>query len=104
MSQDFQISLTVNAKPIELTGFPGEFMAKTIAGSISSLKQSEEIKKLEITLNYGKVKVTLNGNEIRLGPFPTLMFANTMTGMVSTLKGVEGKVTSLEIKMAGPSL
>lgn len=99
MSENFKATLAVNGNLIELTGFPEEYLASTLAGAVSSLKHTEEIKKLELTVNYGKVKLNLNGNQVPLGPFPTLMIANTLIGMVSTLKGVEGKVTSLEIKM-----
>ena len=101
MSESYKAILTVNGNQVELSGFPEEFIAQTLAGAVSSLKQAEPIKTLEITMNYGKVKLTLNGNQIPLGPFPTLMLANTMSGMVSTLKGVDKKVTSLGIKMQG---
>jgi len=99
MSGNYKATLTVNGNLIDLTGFPEEYIAKTLAGAVSSLKKTEEIKNLELTMSYGKVKLNLNGNQVALGPFPTLMIANTLIGMVSTLKGVEGKVTNLEIKM-----
>ena len=99
MPGNFQSELIVNDKAVELTEFPKEFVEKTIAGAVSSLKRSEDIRELEMTLNYGKVKLTLNGNPIPLSPFPTLILANTLTGMVSTLKGVEGKITNLTFRM-----
>ena len=45
MAAEYKATLTVNGKPIELTGFPEEFLAKTLAGAVSSLKKTEEIKK-----------------------------------------------------------
>ncbi len=99
MPGKYRATLTVKGNPVELTGFPEEYLARTLAGAVSSLKHTEAIKNLELTMNYGKVKLNLNGNQVALGPFPTLMIANTLIGMVSTLKGVEGKVTNLEIKM-----
>ena len=99
MSENYKAVLTVNGKQVKLSGFPEEFIAETLAGAVSSLKRAEPIKTLELTMNYGKVKLNLNGNQIPLGPFPTLILANTLSGMVSTLKGVDEKVTILEIKM-----
>jgi hypothetical protein len=99
MAAEYKAALTVNDKAIEITGFPEEFLAKTLAGAVSSLKKAEEIKNLELTMAFGKVKLNVNGNQIPLGPFPNLVITNTLIGMVATLKGVEGKVTTLEIKM-----
>ena len=99
MAVEYKATLTVNGQPIELTGFPEEFLAKTLAGAVSSLKKTEEIKNLELTMAFGKVKLNLNGNAIPLGPFPNLVITNTLIGLVATLKGVEGKVTNIDIKM-----
>ena len=99
MTGEYKAALTVNGKSIELTGFPEEFLAKTLAGAVSSLKKTEEIKNLELTMGFGKVKLNLNGNQVPLGPFPNLVITNTLVGLVATLKEVEGKVTNLEIRM-----
>jgi hypothetical protein len=99
MADAYQAKLNVNGQPVDLTGFPEEFLAKTLAGAVSSLKKTEEVRELDLTMSFGKVKLTLNGNAIPLGPFPNLVITNTLVGMVGTLKGVEGKVTKLEIKM-----
>jgi hypothetical protein len=99
MAGNYKAALKVNGNEIDLTGFPEEFVAKTVAGAVSSLKKVEEIKELDLTMNFGKVKIFVNRNQVPIGPFPTLIFVNTLAGMVATLKGVEGKVTSLEIKM-----
>jgi hypothetical protein len=99
MAGNYKAFLKVNGNDIDLTGFPEEFVARTVAGAVSSLKKVEEIKELNLTMNYGKVKIFVNGNQVPIGPFPTLIFVNTLSGMVSTLKGVNDKVTSLELKM-----
>ncbi len=99
MPGNYKASLTVNGNPVELTGFPLEFVTKTLAGAISSLKETDEIRDLDLTMGFGKVKLFLNGRQVSLKPFPTLIFASTLSGMVAPLKGVEGKVNSLEIKM-----
>ena len=99
MAAEYMAALMVNGKPIELTGFPEEFLAKTLAGAVSSLKKTEEVKELELTMAFGKVKLKLNGNQIPLGPFPNLVITNTLIGMVGTFKGVDEKVTNIEIKI-----
>jgi hypothetical protein len=100
---DFNISLKVNGNMVEITGFSQAFVTRTVAGAVSSLKDVPEITTLELTLKFGKVKIAINGSPLSLKPFPTLILARTLAGMVSTLKGVEGDVSSLEIKMQSNS-
>ena len=102
--KDYNLSLAANGKPIELTGFPQDFVIKTLIGMVSSLKGVQEINSLELTLRYGKVKLSINGNPISVGPFPTLITAKTLIAIASTLKGVENEITSLEIKMEAKPL
>ncbi len=96
-------SLKVNGNLIELTGFSQAFVSRTVAGAVSSLKGVPEIKVLDLSMKFGKVKIAINNNPLTLKPFPTLILARTLAGMVSTLKGVEGEVNSLEIKMFAQS-
>lgn len=97
MTEEYRVALTVNGKGIELSGFPEEFLIKTLDGAVSSLKKVEDIKSLDMTLSYGKVKLSVNNNEIHLGPFPKLIMTNTLYGLVSTLKRVDEKITNLHI-------
>jgi hypothetical protein len=92
-------SSDLNSKPIELTGFPKDYVTLTLAGAASSLKGVDDINSLELTMKFGKVKMSINGSAVPLKPFPTIMLARTLIAMASTLKGVEGEVVSLEIKM-----
>ena len=96
---DYQISLDVNNQHVELSGFPRDFLIRTVLGAASSLKGVEEIDSLELTMKYGKVKLSINGSPVSLKPFPTLILARTLIGMTSVLKGVEGDVVSLEISL-----
>ncbi|MCR4394796.1 MAG: hypothetical protein NUV31_10540, partial [Dehalococcoidales bacterium] len=93
------ISVTVNGQPLELSDFPRDFVANTVVGAAKSLKGVDKVEKLELTLNYGKIKMTVNDQNIPLTPFPTLILARTLIAMVSTLKGVAGEVNNLEIKL-----
>jgi hypothetical protein len=99
LMKDYEISLSANDAPIKLSGFPKDFLINVTLGAASSLKGVNEIETLELTLRFGKVKMAVNGNPIPLVPFPTLIIGRTLIAIVSTLKGVEGNVTSLEIKM-----
>ncbi len=100
---DYQISLKVNNQPVELSGFPRDFLSRTLAGAASSLKGVDDIRSLELTMKFGKVKLAINGSPVSLKPFPTLILARTLIGMTSTLKGVEAEVVSLEIEMRAES-
>ena len=98
MKENFEIKVLVNNTSIELTAFPEEFLAKTLAGAVSSLKGAEDIESLELYLEHGNVRIILNGNELHLTPFPKEIIASTVTGLVSSLKGV-GKIESLKINI-----
>jgi hypothetical protein len=95
----YDISLTVNGKAIEVTGFPKDFLTRTLLGAASSLKGVDEVDTLELSLKFGKVKLMVNSRPIALSQFPNIIIARTLEGMVSILKGVEGKVLSLEIEL-----
>ena len=98
MKEKSETKLLVNKTPIELTEFPGEFLAKTVVGAVSVLKGAEVIQSLELYLEQGKVRVIVNGNELALSPFPNDIIASTLTGLVSSLKGVD-RIESLEVSI-----
>jgi hypothetical protein len=94
-------SLTVNDNPIKLDYFVGEFVYHVTGGIIGSLKNTGEIKKLELTVDKeGQVKINLNGKDVPLSYFPVEIIRNTLAGMVRILKGVEGEMKTLEIKIS----
>jgi hypothetical protein len=96
MDKNLGAELAVNKVSIKLNPFAEQFLARTVAGAVSSLKGTETIRSLELYLERGDVKLIVNGNELPLTPFPREIFTNTITGLVSSLKGV-GKIDSLKI-------
>ena len=97
MQNERRVYLNVNGREIALSGFPEEYLRKTICGAASSLEKVGDIDTLDVTLSFGKVKIKVNNNEIPLKPFPKLIIANTLIAIVSTLKGVDEKITSLHV-------
>jgi hypothetical protein len=97
--KDYEISLSANDKAVELSGFPRDYLIKLTLAAASSLKGVSEIKTLDLTMRFGKVKLAVNGSPISLGPFPTLIIGKSLIAIVSTLKGVEGNVIALEINI-----
>jgi hypothetical protein len=96
-----QISLSVNDIPIKLEYFVEGYVDHVIGGIIASLKDTGEIKSLELTIdNQGQVKIDLNGADVPIGYFPVEIIRNTLTGMVSTLKGVDKGIDWLELKIS----
>jgi len=96
MDKNFKAELAVNKVSIKLNPFAEQFLARTVAGAVSSLRGTEDVRGLELRLGRGDVELVVNGNELRLTPFPKEILANTITGLVSSLKGV-GKIDSLKI-------
>jgi hypothetical protein len=98
MKGSFKATLKVNKKAIEMTPFVEEFLARTTVGAVSSLREVEGIKSLEIHQKKGNVEITANGKDIPLTPFPNDIISNTLVGLVSSLKGVGG-IDSLDISV-----
>jgi hypothetical protein len=95
----YEIKLKVNKKGIELSGFPRDFVTRTLAGSATSLRGVDEVESLELSLRFGKVKLSVNEINIELIQFPTLILANTLIGMVKSLNGVDGDVIAVDLTM-----
>jgi hypothetical protein len=98
MKESFKAKLWVNNVSVDLNPFVEEFLARTVAGAVQSLKGTEEMHDLELSLGQGHVKVIVNGGELPITPFPNDIIANTVTGLVSTLKDV-GEIKSLKISI-----
>jgi hypothetical protein len=96
MEGNLKAKLQVNNVSVELNPFVEEFLARTVAGAVSSLKGAGDIQSLELYLEQGSMRITVNGDELPLTPFPKEIITNTITGLVSSLKGM-GKIDSLRI-------
>jgi hypothetical protein len=96
MDKNLGAELAVNNVSVELNPFAEQFLTRTVAGAVSTLKGAENIRGLELYLERGDVKLVVNGNELPLTPFPKEILTNTIIGLVSSLKEV-GKIDSLKI-------
>ncbi|MBM4463259.1 MAG: hypothetical protein FJ012_07965 [Chloroflexi bacterium] len=88
MKESFKAKLWVNNVSIDLNPFVEEFLARTVAGAVQSLKGAEDMHDLELYVEQGRVRVVADGNELPITPFPNDIIVNTVTGLVSTLKDV----------------
>ncbi|MGB2853622.1 MAG: hypothetical protein WBC55_04135, partial [Dehalococcoidia bacterium] len=95
---NFEAKLEVNNISIDLSPFPEQFLARTVAGAVSSLREAENIESLELYLKQGDVTVIVNGNQVELMIFPNDLIASIVVVMVSSLKGVD-KIDSLKISV-----
>ncbi len=98
MKGKLKAKLQVNNVAIELNSFAEEFLTRTVAGAVSSLKGAEDVQNLELHLDQGDTKIIVNGKELYLTPFPKNIITNTIIALVSSLKGV-GKIDSLKINV-----
>jgi hypothetical protein len=98
MEKKLEATLEVNRVSVELNPFAEQFLARTVAGAVSSLKGAADIQSLELYLGQGDVKIVVNGNELPLTPFPRDIITNTIIALVSSLKGVS-KIDSLRVKV-----
>jgi len=98
MNENLETKLAVNNVSIELNPFAEGFLARIVAGTVSSLRGAENIRDLELCLEGGDVNIVVNGKELPLTSFPRDIITSTIIGLVSSLKGVD-KIDSLRVKV-----
>jgi hypothetical protein len=96
MQGSFTAELSVNGAVVELNPFVEQFLARTVAGGVSSLRGAENIEALELRVKGGDVELLLNGEEVVLTGFPRELIKATVMGLISSLKGVD-RVDSVKI-------
>jgi len=93
-----KVKLSVNNIPITLDFFVHEYLEKVVGGIISSLNDTGDIERLELSIdNEGQVSIHLNDADVPLKEFPVELIKSTVEGMVAPLKGVEGVVNTVEL-------
>lgn len=83
-----QVSLSVNDVPIELDYFVQGFIDHVMGGMLAALKETGEIKSLDVSILGDTVTINLNNAVVPINPFVNRITRNTVVGMVSSLKGV----------------
>ena len=68
MEKNLKAELEINNVSIELNPFAEGFLARIVAGAVSSLRGAENIRDLELCLEEGDVNIVVNGKELPLTP------------------------------------
>ena len=89
MEGKFEATLQANNVPVDLNPFTEQFIARTVAGAVSSLRGAETFTSVEISVREGNATVVADGQDVDVTSFPNDIIASTIAGMVSPLKGVE---------------
>ena len=85
-----EVRLFVNDAPIELDQFVRGYIDHVEEGILASLKDTGEIRDVDLSIEGARVSIVLNGAIVPLNPFATRIIRATIAGMVSALKGVRG--------------
>jgi hypothetical protein len=93
-----QVTLSVNGAPIALDGFVRGYIDHVVYGVLASLKGTEEIQGVDLTIEGDQVSIILNNAAVPLNPFVTRIIRNTMVGVVSSLRGVS-KIERMLVRM-----
>jgi len=83
-----KVILSVNDVPIELDYFVQGFLDHVLGGMAAALKETGEIKSLDVSILGDTVTINLNSAVVPINPFVNRITRNTIVGMVSSLKGV----------------
>ena len=89
MEGTYAAKLEINNVSIPLEDFPEQVVARSIAGAVSTLKGTDKIESIELTMLHGEVKLLVNSTEVELTHFPNQIIASLVAGAVSPLKGAE---------------
>jgi len=99
MAKNYATKLLVNGEEIDLTQFPEEFLTNVVIAAVSSLKDVDDIKTLQLYEDEGNTKIVVNGEKVTLTTFPNDYVTNTVNGLLSTLRGVDTiKTVKIDIK------
>lgn len=93
-----QVSLLVNGQPVELDYFVQGFIDHTIGGILASLRDTGEIKSVDISIEGDEVTIILNDTLVPTNPFVSKITRNTIVAMISSLKGV-GEVSKANVNI-----
>ena len=93
-----RVSLLANDQPVDLDYFVEGFIDLTTGGMVAALKDTDEIKTLEVTIEGDKVNINLNDTAVPINDFVSQIFKSTIEGMVSSLKGVD-EISKLRINI-----
>lgn len=99
MKESFEATLDVNGISIELNPFIEKFLSRTVMAAVSSLREAEDMHRLELSLNKEDLNIIVDGNDIALTAFPQQIIIGTVKGLVSSLKGID-VIDILSIKIA----
>jgi len=91
-----QVSLWVNDECIDIDYFVSGFIDHTAGGMVASLRGTDEIGTLELSIDGSQVTINLNNAQVPVNEFVKKIIRSTITGMVSTLKGVS-EIKSVKI-------
>ncbi len=83
-----QVDLSVNDAPIALDDFVQGYIYQVVGGILASLKGTETIKSVALSIEGDQVSIVLNNAVVSINPFVTRIIKNTMAGVVSSLQGV----------------
>ena len=95
-----EVSLSVNNIDIKLDNFVEGYFYHVVVGILNSLKDTDDIRDLKLEVdNDGQVEINLNGAEVPLSYFPVQIIRSTLAGMVANLKGVDGEMSTMELRI-----
>jgi hypothetical protein len=98
LKRNLKAWLKINNNNIEMNEFVEGMVAHVTSGAVDSLKGTDVVKTINITVGTGEVGLQVNKENVKLTPFANDIIAATLMGLISLLKGAD-EVDKLEIEV-----
>lgn len=83
-----ELKLAVNDVQIKTDYFVKEFTEHTAIGMMGGLRDTGEVKELDLVIADEMVSIVINGRAVPVNEFATKIIITTIEGLLKPLKGV----------------
>ena len=92
-----ELKLVVNDLQIQTDYFVKEFTEHTVIGMMGGLRDTGEVKDLNLAIRDGVVSIVVNGRAVPVNEFATRIIITTTEGLLKPMKGVTFPIKKVEL-------
>jgi hypothetical protein len=92
-----ELRLLVNDIQIKTDYFVKEFTEHTAIGMMGGLRDTGEVKELNLSIKEGVVSININGRPIPVNEYATRIIITTTEGLLKPMKGVTFPIKKVDL-------